>query len=137
MALKSDDRGKGNMTEVAEVSVGLGFPWRVHGCPGQELQQLTSLPHPEASCTLLAAFLWLRLPPGLLLGVKLICGCSRKHCFEALKVMLEHWLLPLPGSRSRCPDPGCLIGCLEEREQGMETESGSWLDQSVAVVKCH
>lgn len=25
--VKSDDRGKRNMTEVAEVSVGPGFPW--------------------------------------------------------------------------------------------------------------
>lgn len=60
--------GKGKVTEVAEVSEGLGFPGEYIGAQAGELQTLTPPPHPGASCTLLAAFPWVRCPSLLLAG---------------------------------------------------------------------
>ena len=49
-----------------------------------------------------------------------------EHLFEALKVMLEHWLLPLSGSPSCCPDPGLpfwMPGRPGARSEGFESGS--------------
>lgn len=100
------------------------FPGEYSGAQARELQHLASPPHPGASCTLLHDFLWLRLPLRLLLGVERICGCSRKHPFKALKVMVEHWLLPLSRSPSLLSRSWpALLDAWKRGSKRMETES--------------